>query len=926
MYKYLLFFIVVLLTYYELKSQPRGVRGFVFDEVERKPLSYAHVVLSKIPLDDFPLYTTTNEKGYFELRRIEPGKYSLEITYLGYEKFIDTIQLSWGGKNLDTIFLKQTAIKIGDVYVTGKIPQVEQKGDTLEFNAAAFQVAPNSTLEDLVLKLPGVEKEENVIKVQGEEVKRVLVDGRRFFGNDPEIAMKNLPADVVDRIQLFDKKSEQAELTGFEDDQTEKTFNVITRVDKRKGMFGKFYGGYGSTDRFNSGINFNSFNAEERISILGLANNVNQSAFSSDDLSSSEQFSALPGGRWQRGRGGRNQNPLLNVQIPAGEGNNDIYAFGINYSNIFDQKLEFNGSYFYNHLKNSNNTKSFRKYLSELSGLDRYNEIFSSSGKNFNHRFNFFIDYRPDTNNILRLRPEIQFSSNKNSTLSFSENYLVNQILLNSTDFNRNNRIENFDLSNEFVYSYRFPQPGRTFSIGLNTSYSKRLSDYDLFSKSSSHEDSLYIIDTLSQVSDYINKRLNQTFNLSFTERIGEKSLLRLRFNPQFIDENRLRDTYKSDSIFSNIHLFDTLYSNSFSTQNIALRGSASYRYNVEKLSLEVDLMYQHHIRKGIQKFPQYIETKNKFNAILPSFEMNYQLSNLERLRLEINTRVQIPSITQLQSTIDFSNPNFLRSGNPNLNKVLINNLNLRYFITNPDEGRFNAYSMSIAYTLDNISNNVIVFTRDTILAGNIFVSRGTQLSYPVNIGNALNVAFNSLNSFRVSLLKSNLSFSTTLRFIRTPNLISGKENITYQYGIGENITLSSGNPKLDYRLNYSPDFTYSINSLNKKITRILIQRANLSVKANVFDELYFGSRLTFYKNLSSTNTSNNSSVIWNLALSYIFFNNKSAEIKFEIIDFLNQKKKLDRLIREDYFEDRITTQLERFVILSLTYNLRAFR
>lgn len=906
-------------------SQMRGVRGFVYDSTENKPLPYAHIVLSSIPLNNFPHYTTTNVKGYFEFRRIEPGKYSLEITFIGYEKYIDTIQIGWGGKNLDTIYLKQSFIKIGDVYVTGKIPQVEQKGDTLEFNAAAFQVSPNASLEDLVLKLPGVEKEENVIKVQGEEVKRVLVDGRRFFGNDPEIAMKNLPADIVEKIQLFDKKSDQAELTGFEDDQTEKTFNVITRVDKRKGFFGKFYGGYGSTDRFNSGINFNSFNANERFSLLGIANNVNQSTFTSDDLGSDEQFTAMPVGRGPRGRGGRNQNPLLNIEIPTSEGNNDIYAFGINYSNVFAEKLEVNGSYFYNHLKNTNNTKSNRKYLSDLSGLDRYNETISSVGKNFNHRFNSFIDYKPDTMNIFRLRPDIQFFTNKNFTTSITENYLINQTLLNSVDFKRNNQTENFDLNNDFVYSYRFPEPGRTFSIGLNTSFSKRLSDYDLFSKNSSFVDSSLITDTLNQISDYVNKRFSQTVNLSFTERAGENSLVRLRFNPQLMIENRSRDTYKSDSLSNNSLIFDSLYSSSFTNQNLAIRGSASYRYNVENFSLEIDLMYQYHLRKGIQKFPRNFETKNRFNAILPSLEIRYQISDFQRLRIEYNTRVQIPSVSQLQNTIDFSNPNFLRTGNPNLDKVLISRFSIRYFVTNPEAGRFNSYSMNVAYTIDNISNSVMVFTRDTTLEGNIFVSRGTQLSYPVNVGNSLNILFNSLNSFRISIIKSNLSFSTSFRYTRTPNLISGKENITYQYGIGENIALSSGNPQLDYRLNYSPDFTYSINSLNRKISRIFIQRFNASIRANIWDEFYFSSKLTFYKN-SSLTASKNSSLIWNIGLSYLFLTNRSAELKLEVIDLLNQKKKLERIIREDYFEDRITNQLERFIILSFSYNLRAFK
>ncbi|MFN4111835.1 MAG: outer membrane beta-barrel protein, partial [Ignavibacteria bacterium] len=634
---------------------------------------------------------------------------------------------------------------------------------------------------------------------------------------------------------------------------------------------------------------------------------------------------AMPVGRGPRGRSGRNQNPLLNIEIPISEGNNDIYAFGINYSNIFAEKLEVNGSYFYNHLKNTNNTKSNRKYLSDLKGLDRYNETIYSVGKSFNHRFNSFIDYKPDTMNIFRLRPDIQFFTNNNFTTSITENYLINQTLLNSVDFKRNNKTENFDLNNDFVYSYRFPKPGRTFSIGLNTSFSKRLSDYDLFSKNSSFVDSSLITDTLNQVSDYVNKKFSQTVNLSFTERAGENSLIRLRFNPQMMIENRSRDTYKSDSLSSNSLIFDSLYSSSFTNQNLAIRGSASYRYNVENFSLEIDLMYQYHLRKGIQKFPRNFETKNRFNAILPSLEIRYQISDFQRLRIEYNTRVQIPSVSQLQNTIDFSNPNFLRTGNPNLDKVLINRFNIRYFVTNPEEGRFNSYSMNVAYTIDNISNNVIVFTRDTTLERNIFVSRGTQLSYPVNVGNSLNVLFNSLNSFRISVIKSNLSFSTSFRYTRTPNLISGKENITYQYGIGENIALSSGNPQLDYRLNYSPDFTYSINSLNRKISRIFIQRFNASIRANVWNEFYLGSKLTFYKN-SSLTASNNSSLIWNIALSYLFLTNKSAELKLEVIDILNQKKKLERIIREDYFEDRITNQLERFIILSFSYNLRAFK
>lgn len=918
--------ILCLINFYSfLYPQGRGVRGFVFDSTSNSPLAYAHVTLSPIPLIDFPFYTTTNDKGYFEFRRINPGKYVIEITFLGFEKYIDTLQISWGGKNLDTIFLKQSYVSLKEVVVRDKVPQVEQKGDTIVFNASAFRTAPNSTLEDLVLKFPGVEKEENVIKVQGEEVKRVLVDGRRFFGDDPNIALKNLPAEIVEQVQLFDKKSEQAELTGFQDDQTEKAFNVITRVDKRKGYFGRMFGGYGTKDRFNSGANLNSFNNEEKISLLGMANNINLSSFSVLDLSSSEQFSSPQRGRGFRGRGGQQSNPLLNIPINAGSGNNDIYAAGINYSNVFQNKLELSGSYFFNKVKNLNNSRTFRKYISELSGLDNFSEMTSTTGNNFDHRINIFVDYRIDSSNTIRIRPDFQFTSNSSTTFSFSENYLINNIFLNSNIFQRSNNSKNYNLSNEFVFSHRFPVQGRTISIGLNTSYTQQNFDYDLFSITEKLDNSILASDSLNQISNYINKRFSNSIRLIYTEPLGTNSYLRLRFIPFYFIETRVRDNYEISDFSSTRIEYDSLLSNSFRNENLAWRGSISYRYFDEKFRLEFDLMYQHHIRKGIQKFPLNFENTYRFNAILPSFEITYRFSEFKNLRAEYSTRAQIPSIAQLQNTIDFSNPQFLRTGNPNLNKVLVNELRVRYFITNPVAGSFNAYTLNINYSIDNIGNNVIQITRDTILFGNVYVNRGTQFSYPVNVGNAFSVNTGFLYSFKIETISSNLAFSTDLSYSRSPNLINGKENITQQIFFNENISLSSNRTEFDYRINYSPGFTYSHNSLNKNISKYLTHRIGLNFRGNIYDELFLSTQLNYFYNPRSA-SNEKSSTIWNVGTGYRFLNDKRAEIKFEVIDVLNQRKQLVRLLREDYYEDRYTQLLDRFFILTFTYNLRAFK
>ncbi len=926
MKRFLLIILILLGFIHSLFSQGRGVRGFVYDSTSKSPLAYAHITLTQVPLSDFPLYTTSNDKGYFEFRKVNLGKYVIEITFLGFEKYVDTIQISWGGKNLDTIFLKQSYVSLKEIVVSEKVPQVEQKGDTLIFNASAFRTAPNSTLEDLVLKFPGVEKEENVIKVQGEEIKRVFVDGRRFFGDDPNIALKNLPAEVVEQVQLFDKKSEQAELTGFQDDQTEKAFNVITRVDKRRGYFGRMFGGYGTKDRFNSGLNINSFNNEERISVLGMANNINISSFSVFDLSSSEQINIQQRGRGFRGRGNQQSNPLLNTPINAGAGNNDIYAFGLNYSNVFKNELEISGSYFFNKVKNVNNSSILRKYTSELSGLDYFREKSSSIGNNFDHRMNVFVDYRIDTSNILRLRPNFQFTTNSSKVFSFSENYILNNIFLNSNFFDRSNSVKNYDLSNEVVFSHRFPVQGRTISIGVNTSFTQQNSEYDLFSITEINDSLLMRADSLNQISNYLNNRFNASLNISYTEPVGTNSYIRLRFNPIYFNETRIRDNYEISDFYSKITRYDSLNSNSFQNQNLSLRGSVSYRYSDEKLRLELDLMYQHHIRKGIQKFPVSAEGLHKFNVILPSFELNYRFSETKNLRIDYSTRAQIPSISQLQNTVDFSNPQFLRTGNPDLSKVLVNELRFRYFISNPEAGSFTAYTLNMNYSIDNIGNNVIILTRDTILSGNIFVNRGTQISYPVNVGNAISLNIGFLYSLKIETIGSNLSLSTDLGYIRSPNLINGKNNLTQQFFAGEHISLSSNQPGLDFRINYSPRFTYSHNSLNKNISSYLTHNFALNLKGNIYDEMFLSTQLNYYFNPRAASNNQKSSIIWNIGTGYRFLTDKKAELKLEVIDVLNQRKQLVRIIREDYYEDRYTQLLDRFIILTFTYNLRAFR
>lgn len=909
------------------RSQPRGLLGIVVDSSSNKPLVSAHIILAPIDVVDFPHYTTTNEKGTFELRGIQPGRYTLEITYLGYQKYIDTIQIRWGRTNLDTIRLSQSFVTLKEVTVQEKIVPVEQVGDTLQFNAAAFKVAPNATLEELVLKFPGVEKEDNVIKVQGEEVKKVLVDGRRFFTEDPNVALRTLPAEIVEKVQLFDKKSEEAELTGFEDDQTVKAFNVLTRVDKRQGNFGRAGAGYGTNTRYVSGLSYNQFSASQRLSILGMSNNINESSFTLQDITESNAFEPGRGrGRqgFRSGGGNQNQSPL-NLNINLGDGNNKLYAGGLNYSYRIINKADLNGSYIFSQIKNFSDSRIKREYISELSGLSNYSENNFSNRINSNHVINFAVDYFLDSSNIIRIKPNLEFNINSSYANSTSENFLVDNSLLNSNKYLRNNELNAYSISNQIIYSYRFPLKGRTLTFVLNTDASKSKNEYDINSEYFTFDaNQELLIDTTIQTSNYRNNSLGVSTTITYTEPLSERGLIRLRITPSFSKETRDRENVINDAINQNLMIYDTLNSNSFENQNSNYRSSISYQYNGDNYRLEADLMFQYHMRLSKQKFPIENSFRNNFLVILPSFEFSYRITDVKHLRIEYNTRPNIPSISQLQNTIDFSNPLFLRTGNPNLNKAINNNFRIRYFISNPEKGTFTALHVNSSYIIDNIRTNTLILQRDTIIQSNL-IKRGTQLSYPVNVGNSFSSSINLTYSFKVALLKSNISFNSIVGYVSNPGLINGRKNITNQLNIAPTLGLSSYQPELDYRFSYSPNFTYTMNTLNKNETQVLTHRLNFITRIIFLERWFLGTNLTYFYNPQVAEETNKKNVLMNLSVGIRILPQSRGEIKLEIYDLFNQKNRIRRIVLEDYIEDRNVLTLQRFFLLSFTYNFRKF-
>ncbi|MBC7892706.1 MAG: carboxypeptidase regulatory-like domain-containing protein, partial [Sphingobacteriaceae bacterium] len=239
----------------------------------------------------------TDTAGRFSFP-LSPGAYRLRASFIGYQPFETTVRVDSQAVELGNLRLFENASQLAEVTVTGQQLRVEMKGDTTQFNAGAYKVNPDATAEDLIKKLPGITLENGAVKTQGEDVKRVLIDGKPFFGDDASLALRNLPAEVIDKIQVFDRLSDQSQFTGFDDGNTDKTINIVTRPGRNNGQFGKVYAGLGSDGRYAAGANTNLFKGDRRISVLGLFNNINQQNFSSQDL-----LGAL-GGSSGGGRGG----------------------------------------------------------------------------------------------------------------------------------------------------------------------------------------------------------------------------------------------------------------------------------------------------------------------------------------------------------------------------------------------------------------------------------------------------------------------------------------------------------------------------------------------------------------------------------------------------------------------------------------------
>lgn len=922
-----------------------SVKGKLADTISKQPLAEATVTLLDAKDSSVITYTLTNKQGLFELKNLLEGNYVLVISHVSMEPIRKNIAVNTSSKNIDLGNIATNNGKtLTGVTVTNEAP-ITVKGDTVQFRADAFKTRPNATVEDLLKKIPGVtvDKDGNV-NAQGEQVQKVLVDGKEFFGNDPKLATKNLTADMVESVQVFDEMSDQARFTKIDDGSRTKTINIKLKKDKNKGIFGRALVAGGHSDengfRYEGNMSVNKFNGDKRLSLLFNANNINKQGFSfSDIISSMGGFSGFGGGSGGGGFGGGGGGNLMGgMQISGGMrgmmgglgGGNTTgiirsLSTGVNYTDLWAKKIKVSGSYFYSNSKPLQEQSSLRRSTFSIgNGTDSVvlRDNFSQSiNQNQNHRFNFRFEYQIDSNNSIIYIPSLtlQKSNSESSDSSFTDAELTNSKyrLISSHTDNTNER-EGLNFGNNFLFRHKFGKTGRTLTFGWNNSISNSESETFSISANNFFKPDGTPDKNISQnrQTNRETKTNNNVISTSYTEPFGLNKLLELNYAYTHNLNTSDQQTFDYNNSNNKYDILNPALTNDFRNLFTAHRIGANFRVQQKKYNYQFGIAVQQSELNS-----QSFQAPNKRDTVtqsrldyFPTANFNYSPSRSKNLRIRYNGRTNQPSVSQLQDVLDISDPVNVRTGNPALDQEFNHSFNANYSTFNIVTFKFIAANLSFTTTQNKIVNSI-----DTL-------RRGVQLTRPENLnGYYFANAFITVGlPFKNPKLKgSSLNFTNNISLMNDVSLIYKQKNIGKTLSLTQSAGFNYNKEKLDFALRASLSYTdvkYSVNkSLNESYyTQTYAVDFSYSFKHNIVIATDFD----YYINTGRAEGFNQSIPLLNASLSKQVFKKKNGELKFSINDILNQNQSITRTTGDNFIQDTRSIVLRRYFMVSFLFNL----
>lgn len=918
-------------------AQRGSVSGTLKDTVYVEILSNATVTVKKAVDSSVVTYSLTNDEGVFNIKGLEIGKYIIQISYQSYKPYVKPFEIT--NEALDVKLGQVHLDKVSDELdlVVVEAPPISVKKDTVEFRADAFKTAPNSTAEDVLKRVPGMTvNADGTITAQGEEVTKIYVNGKEYFGNDPKMATKNITADMIESLQMYDDMSDQAKFTRIDDGSRTRTINIKLKKGMDKGYFGRVIAGYGTDDRYETSVLLNMFNGDRRISLLGGSNNINKQNFSfSEIMGGSGGGMGGMGGGGNRGGGG--MGGVMRVGGGMGgfgggqAGVNRNSNIGLNFTDKWGSKIDVTGSYFYSNSKSINEQESFRTTEYKADSVYLQDSRSASNSLNENHRFNLRLEYYIDSFNSILYTPTVTLqnseSFSQDTSVTFFRGNGQNLMTNTSNRVNTSNR-DGYNINNNLLYRRKFRKEGRTFTLRWQQS----LNDGDNYSLLIAP---IYNLDQSGNTTNIIRqdverfqktKTTSNTYAASFTEAIAANKML--EFNYSYTDRNNTSDSrafnYSASGKYDEVNKQQTnFFDNSTNTHS----GGANFRvvqtkYNFQfGTALESTKMTSRSVR-ALTNLDTTL-THNFLN-IAPNASFNYQFSRQKNLRFFYRGRTNQPSITQLQDAPDYSNVMRISNGNPNLKQEFSNNFNLNYNTFNSNTFSFFNMGVRGQYTNNKIVNSITA-PPEHILETTQVVG-GAEYVVPVNMNGIYSASANFTwgMPLRGALRGSNFSLSNFTNYNHNKSLLRGQENVAKTLGITQSANISMDiKSKLNILLNASLTF----NSINYTVTpnnneRYYTQVYRTEATYQFLKRMVLASDFNYLVNTGRAEGFNQSIPVWNASMAVQVFPKKNGEIKFSVRDIMNQNQSITRTQADNYFIDTRSVVLKRYFMLTFTYNL----
>lgn len=887
-----------------------SVSGSLKDTINLTATGYASVSLIRSSDSILQTFTRTDELGNFKLNADSAGKYLLLIAHPSFAIYIDEVNITKEKTELGNIIMTSKKQMLDEVVITDA-RAIVIKGDTIEYNADSFKTRAFDNVDELLKKLPGIEVDRSgKIKAYGKEVKNMTVDGEEFFSDDPAVVAQTLRASSVDKVQVFDKKSDQAAFTGIDDGELNKTINLKLKDDAKRGYFGKISAGGGLPSFWENQAMINAFKKKRKIAAYGIMSNTNTNGLGWEESSkyggSSNSWSQDDDGNWMMEGGGGFDNDW-GGQF-RGQGLPKAWKGGVNYNNKWmGDTLSFNANYKYakNVTEGLNNTRT-QYILPDTQYV--YEDNATNTSVSQNHNINTITEYIIDTSSSIKLALGGKYGISDNSSTRNNRSVTMDGGLINTNNTLQQTHSENKGINTSLFYRKRFKKKGRTFSTeftgnwSANDGYGTLNSDYALFVI-----DSAYRID---QRKSNTGNSITGKIKFSYTEPLSKVANLELNYSLGLNNnesENNSFDKKTQGSEYTDV--LNPLFSSHYVFNTMQNQGGANVRFNFKKINFSFGTNISDNRFHQEDKLFDTTYSYSYLN-ILPRASFTFNKSQTTSISFRYNGRTVAPQIYQLQPLRNNNDPLNITIGNPDLKQSYNHRLNLNY-------NNYKVLSSRSMYA--DVSLTVI---QNAISQQQFIDNTGRRTTQFVNVNG--NYSLWAYAGYRKKILGLQTGLDGGANFSHTNNFINGLPNVNNNLSLTPSLNIDyykDTTVSISYR--FSPAYNLNTSSIRTDVTtkywtfgQSFEGSVNLPYNVRVGTEIDWNIRQRL-----DPQDKNNNVFRWNAYVSKSFLKDRSLVAKLYANDILDQNVGYTRYNDPNYISENTYNTIRRYFMLSLTWN-----